>query len=564
MKAVICALNSKYTHSALAPWCLLAGVRAFAPELEPSVEIAEGTVNQSDEELLHLLSGDADLLAFSCYIWNINTVKRLLPRLQKEKPGLKILLGGPEVSYHAGEVFETMPEVDFLLAGEGEKPFALLLRALARQTDLREVPGLSFRGDTGLFLQEPYVTKEEPPTPYCSAYFERLHGRMVYLETSRGCPFSCSFCLSGRCGGARFFPLERAKRELLLLACTGTKTVKLVDRTFNCSAERTRALCAFLMEEQGKSFPADVCFHFEVEGDLFDRETLTLLAKAPPGLFQMEVGLQSFHPETLSAVHRNPRTEKLCQVISALLTPRNIHLHIDLIAGLPFEDYATFGQSFDKAYALQPDMLQLGFLKLLHGAQLRADAEKDGCVFDPEPPYEIRRGRWLSAEDLTLLHEAEDALERLYNSGRFRRTLQYLFAEKTLSPFCFFSDFGHFMASENPQGMGLDLYIACFFQYLQEKQGLSAEVLRDLLVQDRLATNNTGKLPKALYRADIRLKQAVKAVGERFPLLQSTKRGVALLYGRQAVAFVDYTQKHPVTGEYPLRIIEAQELGISF
>ena len=563
MRSAVCALNSKYIHSSLAPWCLLAGVRAFAPEKAEGLTILEGTINQSDQALLELLEGDYELIAFSCYIWNISTVRRLLPMVKERHPNARILLGGPEVSYNPREVLTENTAVDMILCGEGEKPFALLLCALAGEGQLSEVPGLCFRASGELVVQAPYISAEEPPSPYCPEYFQRLGGRMAYLETSRGCPFSCTFCLSGRGGGVRLFSIERAKRELVQMANSGTRTVKLVDRTFNCNPARTRALCAFLIAESGRAFPSDICFHFEVEGDLFDPETIRLLATAPKGLFQMEVGLQSFYPKTLSAIRRNPSTEKLSRVITQLLAPRNIHIHIDLIAGLPYETFSLFADSFDSAYQLRPDMLQLGFLKLLHGAALRDSAVEDGCRFSKQPPYEIQEGRWISKEELARLHETEDALERLYNSGRFHRTMEYVLEASGLSPFAFYSEFGAHMARIGEPKMGLDDYIAHFYEYAQKLPGVQEPLLRDALAEDRIATNSTGRLPKALLRRDPRLKQAVLAIQQRSPLAKGTKRGTALLYGRSAVVFADYLDKDPVTGEYPLCEFSFAQLGLA-
>ncbi|MEG1773678.1 MAG: radical SAM protein, partial [Oscillospiraceae bacterium] len=293
LAVVIGTLNSQYIHSSLAPWCLLAGVRAFG---DPGLcaRVVEGTINEPPERMLERLVAAAPAaVGFCCYIWNITQTLALLAPLQKRLPGLRIILGGPEVSYCAAAVLEACPAVDFVLSGEGERPFALLLNALLRHEPPAGLPGVCLRTADGIFCAPPYTPDDTPPSPYGPDYFSALSGRIAYLETSRGCPFSCAFCLSGRCGGARFFPLERARRELLLLANSGAKTVKLVDRTFNANPERARAIFRFLLEHYGSDIPQGVCFHFEIAGDLLDDETLALLAAAPPGAIQMEIGLQS-------------------------------------------------------------------------------------------------------------------------------------------------------------------------------------------------------------------------------------------------------------------------------
>ena len=342
MRTVICGLNSQYIHSSLAPWCLLSGVRAFA-DASVSAEVVEGTVNESpDAVFARILEKDPQVVSFSCYIWNIEAVLRLTARLKRVVPGLRVVLGGPEVSYRAGELLGAEPSVDFVLSGEGERPFAALLTALSCGLPLGDIEGLCYRDGDAVIVSEPYVTDELPPSPYCEEYFNTLNGRIAYLETSRGCPFSCAFCLSGRCGGVRYYPLERVHREIVLLANSGAKTVKFVDRTFNADRKRALSVIRFIRERYGTDIPPDVCFHFEVAGDLLDEDTLTQLSESPAGLFQMEIGIQSFHEPTLSAVSRKTNVERLVRNIHRLLACRTVHVHIDLIAGLPREDMDIF------------------------------------------------------------------------------------------------------------------------------------------------------------------------------------------------------------------------------
>lgn len=548
MRAVICGINSQYIHSSLAPWCLLAGVRAYAPSV--SAEVVEGTVNESlDAVFARIMEKAPQVVSFSCYIWNIETVLRLTERLKRAVPELRVVLGGPEVSYRAGSLLNEQPSVDYVLSGEGERPFAMLLTALDGTTSFADVPGLCYRDGDVIVEGEPYVTNELPPSPYCAEYMETLGGRIAYLETSRGCPFSCAFCLSGRCGGVRHYPLERAQREILLLANSGAKTVKFVDRTFNADRKRALAILRFIREHYDVDIPRGVCFHFEIAGDLLDEDTLTVLSEAPAGLFQMEIGIQSFHAATLTAISRKTDMERLECNIRRLLACQTVHVHIDLIAGLPKEDLSIFAESFNTAFALSPHMLQLGFLKLLHGAPMREQREIYPCEFCAQPPYEVSRTPWMSGEELQLLHRIEGVLDRLYNSGRFRRTLRYLLDATGYTPFDLLNTLSDHLPQER---VSLDAYTERVFVAGCALDGVDAEALRGCMVCDRIATNPSGILPLCL-RADETERKRLKRLAdtdERFRRPESVKRGTAYVDGR--LVYADYTAPHPVNGEYPL------------
>lgn len=555
MKTILCALNSQYVHSTLAPWCLKAAAQAWCVRPQEIV-VLEGTVNQTEEEILaRLLEQQADVLAFSCYIWNIGMVKRLLLRLAGKAT---IVLGGPEVSFCAEALLEQYPQVTAIQTGEGERSFAMLLDRLEAGEPLAGIPGLCCREEDGRIVCAPTAPPEaEPPSPYTPDYFEALQGRIAYLETSRGCPFSCGFCLSGRHEGVRFFSLERAKRELLMLANSGARTVKLVDRTFNCRPERAYELIRFLMDQTGVGFPSTVRFHFEVAADLFDDRTIALLNSAPPGLFQLEAGLQSFHPPTLEAVTRRTDLARLCRNLRQLLAPGNVHVHIDLIAGLPYEDITEFSRSFNRAYSLQPHMLQLGFLKLLHGSRLRREAAKYSYAYAEEPPYEVKSCHWMDPEDLDRLHRLEDALERLYNSGRFRYTLAYVLERTGCEPFALYDGFASYLEKQGviPAGIALDVYTSLAQAYFLTLPGVDALRLRDVLACDSLASNGVGRLPPCLHIEDKRLSRVKRSLAAAGPL--GARRGVAILYsfgGRAVVA--EYGERDPVTTRYALRWAE--------
>ncbi len=476
--------------------------------------------------------------------------------LKKSLPDSTIVLGGPEVSYNPKEVLEEYSWCDYIISGEGEYPFALLCDLLNSETSF-PVPGLCYRNGKEIVINEPFIAEGEPPSPYCDEYFEALKGRIAYLETSRGCPYSCAFCLSGRCGGVRFFDIERAKKEMLLLAKSGTQTVKLVDRTFNANKARAKELWQFVINEHGKGIPENICFHFEIAGDILDEESIEILNSAPKGSIQLEIGMQSFNEKTLAYINRKTNTEKLIENIKKLLAPGNLHIHIDLIAGLPFEDLESFEHSFDIGYNLRSNMLQLGFLKLLHGAQMRENAEKYPCEFSKEPPYEVISTQWTSKEDLSLLHKVEDALERLCNSGRFIGTVDYILEETGLSPFEFFKKFGIYASEHSKPLVSLDDYTEMAFEYLSKLDGIDASVLKDKMICDRLCSNSSGKLPEVLKVKNPEIKKIRLAIEseEENRRKPGIKRGFSLLESEKAAVFANYENKDPVTGKFVLKKI---------
>jgi radical SAM superfamily enzyme YgiQ (UPF0313 family) len=542
-------IASKYIHQNLAPWCLKAGLNQYGVSMP--CHVLELNINQPIlKALASLMETKPQLAGFSCYIWNIRMVRSLAASLKLLSPETLIVLGGPEAGSRPESIIEEIPQADYVITGPGEYAFAELCKRLDVHQDVSDIPGLAFCREGSMVKNPPAPLPQTMPSPLTKECLQNLKSRIVYAETSRGCPFHCSFCLSGQDEGVTFLPIHQAKETLLAAALSGAKTVKLVDRTFNCHRERAYELFHFLMEKHREGAFQNVCFHFEVAADLFDRETLLLLKSAPPGLFQMEAGLQSFHEQTLTACQRKTELNKLCDNIAFLLSGQNIHLHLDLIAGLPYEDFASFGESVNRALSLKPHMLQLGFLKLLHGSCLLNQREEFGILYDPDPPYEVLKTRWLSFDDICRLKKCEEALDKLYNSGKFRRTLEMVF-RGSITPFDLFLQIGGIFDSHEG-GLSLDQTTELFFSFTQKLPHVSKGALRDAMALDRISTDNTGRLPECLHIPDVRLGQALNQLKKEHE--PGSKLGACILYdGGERLLWTDYTRRHPVTGEYDVK-----------
>lgn len=563
VKVVLAGISSQYVHSALAPWCIKAGLSAYARTAH-TAQVVEGTVNEAPDAVIQrVVKAKPDVLGISCYIWNITFVGRILPALKEAMPGCVIVLGGPEVSYAAAEVLTRYPQADYVLAGEGELPFSNLLDALYGTGELAQVPGLCYRTQEGLRISPSYAHEGMQSSPYCEEYFKQLEGRIAYLETSRGCPYSCAFCLSGRGEKLRQVPLSRAFDEIMMLAKAGTKTVKLVDRTFNADRARAGRILRFIKEQAQRGEIQGVTFHFEIAGDLLDEETLSIIAAAPPGLFQFEIGLQSMDEQTLRLVRRRTDMRFLSQQVRRLIACGRAHVHLDLIAGLPGEDLVAFARSFDLAYALRPHALQLGFLKLIHGSAMREEPAVYPCRFDQEPPYQVQSTPDLSEADFEVLQTAEVALDKLYNSGRFAATLDWLTSDGGFEPFDLFLTLGTAIKAAKPDGsLPLDELVNLVYDCLAGLVPDQAARIRDLMVYDRIASTKTTVLPSRLKQKDARFHAVKRALAQRFPRPEGAARVIGFLYAgaEDQVIWCDYQHQNPVTGLYPVQILPVSDI----
>ncbi len=547
MKVVIACLNSKYVHASLSPWCLLAGVRAFCESSHEAL-VLESTINGDiDMFARKIVDENPDVVALSCYIWNITKTLELC-RIIKQHHDCRIVLGGPEVAYRVKDVLEKYAFIDFVLAGEGEWTFPSFLDHM--NGELSYAAGLTYRQNGGIITNPEQDYTDTPPSPYCEEFFEKLNGRITYIETTRGCPYRCAFCLSGRCSSLRFFDLSRVKQDILRLAASGTQTVKFVDRTFNANAQRANDILLFIKEHYAKEIPANVCFHFEIAGDILKDSTLDILSSMPRGAVQLEIGMQSFNEDVLKAVNRKTDTKRLIENIQKLLSFRNMHIHIDLIAGLTGEDMESFKNSFHIAYSLRAHMFQMGFLKLLHGADMRENAAEYPCTFADTPPYEVISTPWLSTEEMRVLKRCEDALDRLYNSGRFLNSLAYLTEVVGIAPFDLFCDFGNAVDGNN---LSLSDYAQAFYQFFCDR--CDKDVLRDIVLSDLLCCSS-AQIPAVLKNRDPMYKQAKKYF--------SQKRGaavkVAVLPAKHQVMVIDPSNGKNLHNRYDGEFYDVEEV----
>lgn len=451
MKFLLVAVNAKYIHSNLGVYSLkmyanehlrakvfsAAGKcgdrdkRSLEESCEslPEIEIGEYTINNQMEDILKdIYRRKPDAVGFSCYIWNIGYVMELIRDLPKVLPGVEIWLGGPEVSYDAVKILENEPSLLGIMVGEGEISFTEILKWYASRsgTDLdglETIEGITFRGLSGEIHRgnpRPPVDLSEIPFPYQN--LEDFEHRIIYYESSRGCPFSCSYCLSSLDKSVRFREIHMVLRELYFFLEHRVPQVKFVDRTFNCKKSHAMAIWRFLLEHDN----GVTNFHFEISADLLDEEELELMSHMRPGLIQLEIGVQTTNLRTIEAIRRKTDLRRLCEVTRRINGFRNIHQHLDLIAGLPYEDYESFKNSFNDVYALRPEQLQLGFLKVLKGSYMGEMSDEYGLLYTNAPPYEVLFTKWLSYGDIARLKAVEEMVEVYYNSGQFRYTMAAL------------------------------------------------------------------------------------------------------------------------------------------
>ena len=566
MKCLLAALNAKYIHSNPGIYSLKAYAMGRLEQdsaclkREISVELGEYTINnQMGDILKDIYLRKPDIIGFSCYIWNITWVMELVRDLPSVLPEAEIWLGGPEVSYDAADILEREPNVTGIMMGEGEETFLEVLKLYADgRRDFSSIDGVACRNEKGEPVIRPLkkaVDMSAIPFPY-----EDLHDfehKIVYYESSRGCPFSCSYCLSSLDKSVRFRNLELVKRELDFFLEHRVPQVKFVDRTFNCSKKHTMEVWRHITEHDN----GVTNFHFEISADLLDEEELELMAQMRPGLIQLEIGVQSTNPDTIREIRRKTDLNRLKSVVERIHGFGNIHCHLDLIAGLPYEGYESFRNSFNEVYGMKPDQLQLGFLKVLKGSYMAENAEAYGLVYSAKPPYEVLGTKWLDYESLLKLKGVEEMVEVYENSGQFTVTMKELVKEFD-TPFDLFSELAEYYEAHTLTGVShsrmaryeiLDGFVA---EHIPDK----LELYRRLMVYDLYLRENLKSRPdfaedQTPFKEKIREFFAKEAVNHRylregyedFEARQLIKMAHLEVFGGKTAVLFDYRQRDPLS-----------------
>ena len=430
MKVLLAAINAKYIHSNLGIYSLKTYGEKMLKEWglaeQAEISLAEYTINHQMEQILQdIYKRKPDVIGFSCYIWNISYVKVILADIKKVLPDVKIWAGGPEVSYHGEAFLKEEPAVDLVMMGEGEITFAHFLKALLEGEDLKQVPGLMVRNADGTFTDTGFrqvMDMSQIPFPYAFMDMKELEHRIIYYESSRGCPFSCAYCLSSIDKKLRFRSLDLVLPELEWFLQAKVPQVKFVDRTFNCKKSHAMAIWQYIRDHDN----GVTNFHFEIAADLLDKDELDLLSTMRPGLVQLEIGVQSTNEKTLEAIRRKTDIEEIREITETINSWHNIHQHLDLIAGLPWEDLESFKKSFNDVYEMEPEQLQLGFIKVLKGSYMEELIPTCDLLYSAAPPYEVLCTKWLSYGDVLELKDIEEMTEVHYNSRQFTCTLKEL------------------------------------------------------------------------------------------------------------------------------------------
>ena len=508
MKILLTAINAKYIHSNLAVYSL----KAFAKEYSDVVEIAEFTINnQADYILEEIYKKKPDVLMFSCYIWNLSMIETVMREFHKLCPDVPIWLGGPEVSFEVEAFLQKHPEVTGVMMGEGEETFRELCKYYVGACGLEKVPdtdrlkdilGIAYQSGVGADVQiqvNPWRSiMNMSDIPFSYDKMEDFSNRIVYYESSRGCPFSCSYCLSSVDKKLRFRDIELVKEELKFFIDQKVPQVKFVDRTFNCHHAHAMEIWRYIQEHDN----GVTNFHFEISADLINEEELALMEQMRPGLIQLEIGVQSTNELTIQEIKRTMKLERLKEIVERVKSFGNIHQHLDLIVGLPYEDYDTFRKSFDEIYALQPNQLQMGFLKVLKGSYMFEHAKEYEILYHDNPPYEVLSTKWLSYEDVLRMKRVEEMLEVYYNSGQFEITMRVLGAHFE-SAFDMFQKLGDFYEANGYFGMSHSRIRRCeiLLEFLEQEWLLDEihgdwyDCIRQALVFDLYYRENCKSRP---------------------------------------------------------------------
>ena len=538
MKILLAACNAKYIHSNPAVYDL----RAFASEYKEHILLGEYTINQTKDEILkEIYRSGAEVVCFSCYIWNISFVRELIFDLKKILPGTAFWVGGPEVSFDAENFLKEMPQVTGVMVGEGEETFLELARYyIEKKGTLADIRGIAFRENGEIFHNGWREVMDLSRVPFAYEQTEDFANRIIYYESSRGCPFSCSYCLSSIDKKLRFRNLELVKKELQFFLDKKVPQVKFVDRTFNCKHDHAMEIWKYILEHDN----GVTNFHFEISADLLREEELELMSRMRPGLIQLEIGVQSTNPDTIRAIHRNMDLKKLEASVARVKSFGNIHQHLDLIAGLPCEDYESFRRSFEQVYHMKPDQLQLGFLKVLKGSSMYHEAQKYEILYKEKEPYEVLSTAWLSYEDILKLKMVESMVEVYYNSGQFRKTLSWI-ETYYQEMFSFYESLGAYYEEKGYEEIShsrLRRY-EILLEFLKERTQLpvntaSQHMVYDLYLREKLKKRPVFAMDQKPYEASVRNYRKANKI---------PKTAHIEVFGDGSAVLFDYEARDPLT-----------------
>lgn len=575
MKFLLVGINAKYIHSNPAIYSL----RAYAgAEYRQNIELAEYTINNYREEILaDIYKRKPDIIGFSCYIWNFDMVRDLLPEIPKILPGTDIWLGGPEVSFEGPGIFDAYPMLTGIMAGEGEETFKELL-AYYQGNSHKTLSRIK-----GLLLREGYTAPGELPDmdrmPFLYEDISELGHRIIYYESSRGCPFRCSYCLSSIDKQVRLRNPDKVKKELQFFLDEKVPQVKFIDRTFNCNHDHALSIWRYILENDN----GVTNFHFEIAADILTEEEIHLLQSMRPGLVQLEIGVQSTHAETLREINRYADISRIAEAVKKLRAKENIHIHLDLIAGLPLENYDTFVNSFNEVYSMKPHQLQLGFLKVLKGSPMVECAEEYGIVYQAKPPYEVLYTKWISYGEILKLKQIEEMVEIYYNSNQFERTVSLL-AEEFQSPFALFEGLAAYYERMNYfwQTPARSYRYQVLLEFAGEANPEEEELYRELLTYDFYLRENAKSRPgfcrnlseysskiRDFYREEEKIKAILPNYGDYrtkqimkmthmdvffYPVWENDPAKVRQKSKEPYLALFDYEIRNPLTGDAKVMI----------
>lgn len=576
MKILLVAVDAKFIHTNLA----VNSLRSYSGAYKEHIKIAQFTINNTKEEILRgIYLNKADVVAFSCYIWNISLILSVAESLRKVQPGVKIWLGGPEVSYNPKDYLSKYKEIDGIVIGEGEKTFYELVRYyLGLDRALGKIRGIAYRDsaktDNGIkgsdsdnitvTAERECLNLDDIPFPYED--IKDYSNKIIYYESSRGCPYSCSYCLSSAIQGVRFRSVDLVKKELKVFLDNKVPQVKFVDRTFNCNKKHAMEIWKYIKENDN----GITNFHFEITADILSEEELNLLTSLRPGLVQLEIGVQSTNPETMKAIKRKVDFNKLSKNVEIIRKAHNIHQHLDLIAGLPLEDYKSFEKSFNDVYSLRPDQLQLGFLKVLKGSIIENQCKDYGIVYNSEPPYEVLFTDYISYDELIKLKGICEMVEIYYNSGQFEYTMEYInhFFESLIklyeALYHYYDRHGLYTISHSRMSR-YEILIKFFIDRMGNEQDENIDIFKNIILFDLCLRERLKSRPDFAgspvdykkYReiCDKLKTDRSKIHMERFAydVINSAKSGKGII--DKCIIIFDYENRDPITRSAKIEII---------